>query len=156
MDASFDECLLELIDENLGAGGLFNVSIEETVLCFLSCMGVLEALVELHNESVPSGEVGGLWVLPNEFKLVFHPLLGSSPHETQSKPDLLLVVHWTENKVIPACNDISYFSFIFFIFPFCSVPLFPLHSAPSPTHDPLIFQYFVDCCRASRFLAPLC
>ena len=56
----------------------------------------------------------------------------------------------------PNCDDIAIFPFIFFIFPFCSVPLFPLHSAPSPTHNPLIFQYFVDCHCASCFSAPLC
>ena len=49
-----------------------------------------------------------------------------------------------------------YFFLYFLYFPFRSVPLFPLHSAPSPTHDPLIFQYFIDCHRTSCFLAPLC
>ena len=81
MDASFDECLLELIDEDTGAGGLFNVSIKETVLRFLSRMWVLEALIEFNHKGVPSDKVGGLWDLSEELELVLHPLLGSSPHE---------------------------------------------------------------------------
>ena len=48
-------------------------------------------------------------------------------------------------------------SLFFLYFSLCrSVPLLPLHSAPSPTHDPPIFQYFVDRRRASCFLALLC
>ena len=38
----------------------------------------------------------------------------------------------------------------------CSVLLLLLHSAPSPTHDPLIFQYFIDHRCTLHFSAPLC
>ena len=52
---------------------------------------------------------------------------------------------------------VAMISLFFLYFSLChSVPLLPLHSAPSPTHNPPIFQYFVDCCRASLFSAPLC
>ena len=52
------------------------------------------------------------------------------------------------------CNDIAIFSLYFSL---CrSVPLLPLHSAPSPTHDPPIFQYFIDRHCASRFSALPC
>ena len=63
MDASFDEHLLELIDEDTGASDLFNVSIKETVLCFLSHVWILKSLIEFGHEGVPSGKVGGLWDL---------------------------------------------------------------------------------------------
>ena len=57
------------------------------------------------------------------------------------------------------CDDIAIFP-LFFLIPlrslYRSVPLLPLHSAPSPTHDPPIFQYFVDRRRASRISAPPC
>ena len=61
-----------------------------------------------------------------------------------------------DSSTVSFCDDITYFSFIFFIFPFRSVLLFPLHSAPSPTHDPPIFQYFINCRHTSHFSAPLC
>ena len=48
-------------------------------------------------------------------------------------------------------------SLFFLYFSLCrSVLLLPLHSAPSPTHNPPIFQYFVDRRRALRSLAPPC
>ena len=105
-DPSFDKRLFELVDEDTGAGGLFNVSIEETILRLLSRVGVLESFIEFGHEGIPSGEVGGLWDLPDEFELILHPLLGPSSHEAKREPNLLFVVHWTKNEVIPAlCKE---------------------------------------------------
>ena len=77
-----------------------------------------------------------------------YPILNYQPLSTLPA----MVIEYT----VSPCDDIAYFSFIFFIFPFHSVLLFPLHSAPSPTHNPPIFQYFIDCRCALHFLAPLC
>ena len=105
-DSAFDECFLELVDEDAGAGGLFNVSIEETVLCLLSRVWVLEPFIEFDHEGIPGGEVGRLWDLPDELELILHPLLGSAPHEAKREPDLLFVIHWTKNEIIPAlCKE---------------------------------------------------
>ena len=110
-DASFDERFFKFIDEDTGAGGLFDVSIEETVLRLLSHVGVLESLIEFGHESIPSGEMGGLWDLPNELELVLHPLLGPSPHEAEREPDLLFVIHGAENEIILAlCKEYGSFS----------------------------------------------
>ena len=38
-----------------------------------------------------------------------------------------------------------YFPLFFPYFLFCSILLLLLHSAPSPTHNPPIFPYFIDC-----------
>ena len=55
------------------------------------------------------------------------------------------------------CNDIAIFPLFFLYFSLCcSVLLLLLHSAPSPTHDPPIFQYFVNHHHTLRFSAPPC
>ena len=59
--------------------------------------------------------------------------------------------------MLPMLGIIAMISLFFLYFSLCrSVLLLPLHSAPSPTHDPPIFQYFVDRRRASRISAPPC
>ena len=68
-----------------------------------------------------------------------------------------IVKEMTESIEIVSSEGIAMISLFFLYFSlYRSVPLLPLHSAPSPTHDPPIFQYFVDRRRALRISVPPC
>ena len=61
---------------------------------------------------------------------------------------------WGHGPLVGGTAMISLFFLCFSLD--CSVLLLPLLSAPPPTHNPLIFLYFVDCHCALCFSAPLC
>ena len=61
---------------------------------------------------------------------------------------------WGHGPLVGGTAMISLFFLCFSLA--CSIPLLLLLSTPPPTHDPLIFPYFVDHCCALRFLALLC
>ena len=60
--------------------------------------------------------------------------------------------------LLGVCNDITIFPLFFpyFSIPLRSVASTTLHSTPPLTHNLLIFPYFIDCCHALHFSAPLC
>ena len=64
---------------------------------------------------------------------------------------------WEHGPLVGGTVMISLFFLCFSpIYLFCSIPLLLLHSAPPPTHNPLIFLYFVNCHHALHSLALLC